>query len=31
MLEGGYDYKALADSVFKHINVLATGLEEESL
>jgi acetoin utilization deacetylase AcuC-like enzyme len=30
MLEGGYDYKALADSVFKHINVLATGLEEES-
>ena len=30
MLEGGYDYKALADSVFKHINVLATGLEEKS-
>ena len=30
MLEGGYNYKALADSVFKHINVLATGLEEES-
>ncbi len=30
MLEGGYDYKALADSVFKHIKVLATGLAEES-
>jgi acetoin utilization deacetylase AcuC-like enzyme len=25
MLEGGYNHKALADSVFEHVNALLTG------